>query len=210
MQQACSNNAIGYDQHQRTTLFSAAQKFNFDLSKITVKCETDCSALVAVCINAAGISVSKDIYTGNMVSAIVATGKFSKLTDSKYLKSDVYLQVGDIVVKNGHTLIVLENGSKVSTAVTTATVPAYPGRILNATGKPFKRDEAVVTLQKRLRELDYYNDDLDGKFGPLTLEAVKAFQKRCIDKGINMGNTGPHKNGVDGSVGTLTWARLWE
>lgn len=115
MQAACDNNNIGYDQNQRTTLYTAAQAVGFDVAKIKVKCETDCSALVAVCVNAAGIKVSKDIYTGNMVSAIMATGAFAKLTESKYLTSDAYLQVGDILVKNGHTAVVLQNGAKVPT-----------------------------------------------------------------------------------------------
>ena len=62
MEAACANNNIGYDQNQRTTLFVQAQAKKWDISKITTKCETDCSALVAVCVNAAGVSVSKDIY----------------------------------------------------------------------------------------------------------------------------------------------------
>ena len=35
-------------------------------------------------LKCAGISVSKDIYTGNMVNALMATGEFEKLTGRKY------------------------------------------------------------------------------------------------------------------------------
>lgn len=110
MEQACANDNIGYDQNQRTTLYTKAKAVNWDLSKITEKCECDCSALVAVCVNAAGIAVSKDIYTGNQKSALKNTGKFDILTESKYLTKEDYLKRGDIILGNGHTVIVLSNG----------------------------------------------------------------------------------------------------
>ena len=114
MEQACANNNIGYDQYQRTTLFALAKEKAWDISKVAKKCECDCSSLVAVCVNAAGISVSKDIYTGNQKSALANTGKFDIYTDAKYTKSDAYLMRGDILLGNGHTAIVLSDGSKVS------------------------------------------------------------------------------------------------
>lgn len=111
MEQACANDKIGYDQGQRTTLYTQAKACGWDLSKITVACETDCSALVAVCVNAAGISVSKDIYTGNEKSALVATGQFETYTSSDYVGSSAKLKRGDILLSNGHTAIVLGTSS---------------------------------------------------------------------------------------------------
>lgn len=109
--EACANDNIGYDQGQRTTLYVQAAAVQFDLSKIKNKCSCDCSSFVAVCVNAAGIKISKDIYMGNMVQALKATGYFDSLTDSKYLTSDQYLKAGDILVCKGHTVMVLENGA---------------------------------------------------------------------------------------------------
>lgn len=114
MEAACANDKIGYDQSQRTTLYTEAKAKNWDLSKITKTCETDCSALVGVCVNAAGVTVSKDIYTGNEESALKNTGKFEVLKESKYLTSDAYLKRGDILLSNGHTAVVLSNGAKVT------------------------------------------------------------------------------------------------
>ena len=116
MEQACANDKIGYDQNQRTTLFVQAQACGWDLSKIGTPCETDCSALVSVCVNAAGIRVSKDIYTGNEKSVLQATGEFEILTAGKYLNSDTYLKRGDILLSSGHTAIVLSNGSNAGTS----------------------------------------------------------------------------------------------
>lgn len=120
-EQACANSKIGYDQYQRNTLYTQAQKVNFDLSKITTACECDCSSLMCVCAIAAGISPS-GLYAGgnmrttrNMRQAFKNTGKFEVITDSKYLTSDAYLKRGDILVNEGsHTVMVLTNGSKVS------------------------------------------------------------------------------------------------
>lgn len=114
MEQACANDKIGYDQSQRTTLYKYAKQANWNLSKITTACETDCSALVAVCVNAAGLSVSQHMYTGNEEETLMATGAFTKFSASKFLTSGDYLKRGDILLASGHTAIVLSNGSRVN------------------------------------------------------------------------------------------------
>ena len=123
MEQACANDCIGYDQSQRTTLYAQAKAVNWDISKVTEKCECDCSSLVAVCVNAAGIKVSKDIYTGNELSALKAAGGFTVLTDSKYISKADYLKRGDILLGSGHTAVVLSDGSKANASVNTESEP---------------------------------------------------------------------------------------
>jgi hypothetical protein len=110
MEQACANNNIGYDQDQRTTLYEKAKEVNWNLLKITTKCECDCSSLVAVCANAAGVSVNKNMYTGNQEAVLLATQKFKLLTEPKYLIKPDYLKRGDILLGPGHTAIVLSDG----------------------------------------------------------------------------------------------------
>lgn len=109
MEQACANNKIGYDQNQRTTLYTQAKANNWNISKITTPCECDCSSLVAVCVNAAGIAVSKDMYTGNELELLKATGKFTVYTSSEYVSKPDNLKRGDILLGKGHTVIVLED-----------------------------------------------------------------------------------------------------
>lgn len=118
MEYACDNPLIGYDQDQRQTLYNAAKKVRFDCSKVKTACETDCSALVRVCLAYAGITVG-NIRTSGEVSAIMKTGAFDKLTEKQYTESSEYLRRGDILVTGkvpGHTVIVLDNGAKVSDA----------------------------------------------------------------------------------------------
>lgn len=114
MEAACANNNIGYDQAERLTLYNKVKAVGFDPAKITDKCETDCSALVRVCLAYAGIT-SSNFITSNEARAILATGCFKELTGSKYTDTSDYLKRGDILVTKtkGHTVVVLSDGAKV-------------------------------------------------------------------------------------------------
>ena len=186
----CYNDNIGYDQNQRNTLRTQAKAVGWDLSKITVPCECDCSSFMTVDAECAGIDIPYNNgnapTTSTMVSAFKSTGEFKVLQESKYLTSDEYLKRGDILVKSGHTVMVLENGSKSKVIETTIKAQVLQKKC---------KGEAVVALQSILTGLDYYTGDLDGSFGNLTDKAVKAFQK---DNGLT----------VDGIVGTKTWEKL--
>ena len=128
-EQACANSNIGYDQNQRNTLYTQAKKHNFDFSKIDTPCECDCSSLMCICAIAAGIPESY-LFIGNnmrttstMRNAFLNTGKFTLLTDSKYLNEETYLKRGDILIKEGsHTVMVLGNGSGAESATITPPV----------------------------------------------------------------------------------------
>lgn len=123
MAKACeagvANRNIGYDQSQRNTLREYARLAGWDLSKIKDGCETDCSAFMAVCAEAAGVSMDKAYTAGNAPATFqmrvqwAKTGAFDMYTDSKYLTSDAFLRRGDVLVNESrHTVMVLSNGLK--------------------------------------------------------------------------------------------------
>lgn len=152
MEQTCLNDAIGYNQGNRTTLYREAVNHAFKLDEIKNLCECDCSSLVSVCVNAAGVSVSKDIYTGNMVKALLATGKFEQLTDQNHLSSSGCLQRGDILVHEGsHTAVALDNGSNYQAEANYGssdffvTVTAF---ILNVRADANAKSKIVKTISK--------------------------------------------------------------
>jgi peptidoglycan hydrolase-like protein with peptidoglycan-binding domain len=64
------------------------------------------------------------------------------------------------------------------------------GKDLNSAAKPTEKD-----IQAALKAAGFYNGEIDGKVGPKTKDAIKAFQKA---------------NGLkeDGVVGKQTWAKL--
>lgn len=114
MEDACANDNIGYDQTERNTLYNEIKDngFKCDSKSLKTKVETDCSALVRVCLAYAGIKVS-DFNTSVEKKVILATGQFVEVKENK--TSD-YLKRGDILVTQtkGHTLVVLSDGAKVS------------------------------------------------------------------------------------------------
>lgn len=118
MEQACTNDNVGYNQNNRTSLYYAAKEKNWDISKITKKVDCDCSSLIAVCCNAAGLKVDKDNWTGVQRKNLQATGAFTTYTTSQYLTQDTYLRRGDILLYEGHhTAVVLSNGSNTKPAI---------------------------------------------------------------------------------------------
>lgn len=114
MQWACDNKNIGYDQGQRLTLYDIAKEVNFNCSKVTKKCETDCSALVRVCCAYAGVMLP-NFRTPTEPKALLDSGYFTEMIGKKYSDSSDYLKRGDILVTStqGHTVVVLTNGDKV-------------------------------------------------------------------------------------------------
>lgn len=119
MEAACANDHIGYDQKPadgRGELRLLAKKAGWNLSKITKNCEVSCSPLVGCCVNAAGITPNftggnkAPGSTGNsdFLNPLMATGQFIKITDSDVLKTEIWLQRGDILISPGrHTAMVL-------------------------------------------------------------------------------------------------------
>lgn len=114
---ACSNDNIGYSQNSRNTLYSEAVKVNYDLSKITTKCNTDCTAFVAVCAIAGGATFkygSNGPTTPTIRQRFTESGDYTALTDDKHLKSSDYLKRGDVLVnEKQHAVMVLSSGSEI-------------------------------------------------------------------------------------------------
>lgn len=118
----CANALVGYDQWQRNTLRDRAREAGWNGARISTACETDCSAFMTVCAEAAGVNMDRCyINLGNgqlnapvtsiMRDSFRATGAFEVLTEAKYLTTDKYLKRGDILVKEtAHTVMVLTDG----------------------------------------------------------------------------------------------------
>lgn len=104
---ACNNPNIGYSQADRLSLYNLASANGYKLNKVG-KCNCDCSSLVAVCVNAAGIKVAPTMYTGNELQVLQATGKFKTYTSTSYTHSESLLRTGDILLRQGHTAIVTQ------------------------------------------------------------------------------------------------------
>ena len=212
MENACSNNMIGYDQNQRNTLLTLARNVGYDTSKISKACETDCSALTSVCCMYAGIKESSLYINGNspttsvLRSRLVSTGQFTVLTDSKYRTSDKYLLRGDILLYEGHHVAVnLTDGcnSNVSECISTYTKTQFISDIQLAIGvtvdgiagtntlnktvtvsnKINKTHKVILPIQKYLNSIGYDCGATDGYAGNKFDASVRLWQKNIL--GLN-------------------------
>ena len=193
MERACDNNDIGYSQPTRLTLFNDVKVAGFDPACTTKKVNTDCSALVRVCVKFAGIEVG-DFITSNEAAKLMGTGKFEKITDDKRCKKSDYLLRGDILVTRtkGHTAVVLNDGDKAKQEPVCIEYK-LGDRVL----KNGMYGADVKELQEMLISLDYDCGawGADGEFGDATEQAVEQFQHA-------------HGCAVDGEVGPETLAAL--
>lgn len=195
MRSACANNKIGYDQWNRNTLYTQAERVDFNPGRVTVACETDCSALVRVCLAFAGIKgIPADFRTGNMPTYLMGTGQFVELKGSRYTDQSTYLGEGDILVtrSSGHTVVVLSNGPKYE-----GTVRAKEYNLGDRILRDGDEGTDVKTMQEHLISLGY---DLgkwgaDGDFGDATEIALMKFQR-------------DHKCEADGEYGPITHKAL--
>lgn len=209
MRWAIANKYIGYDQWQRNTLYKYAAKVGFNCWKVDVDCETDCSALVRVCLAYAGIDVPAEFRTVNMPHYLLKTGKFKEMTGSKYTNQSAYLREGDILVTatSGHTVVVLNDGDKAEKDTTEpVTEPTKEpekdkgGETVDITLSVLKKGAKgaeVKAMQTLLKGYGYSLGKwgIDGDFGGDTLTAVKEYQR---DNHLS----------IDGICGKNTWAKM--
>ena len=177
MRRACGNPNIGYDQGQRMTLREAAAKVGYDPGLVEKACECDCSSLVQVCVNYAGIPVGA-FRTTNEAMVLLATGAYTLLTEARYTESSDYLLTGDILCTpvQGHTVIVLSDGKRAYEDGGDG-MEGGDGGNGTADGRILRRGDTgadVLEMQNHLARLGYQTG---GDFGGETEKALKAFQR---------------------------------
>lgn len=122
MEAACANNNIGYDQSTSWDLYDKAKQYGWDCSKVNTPVETDCSSLVRVCV---AYALQRDIpwfSTANEAEVLDSTDEFEIIREPKYTESSAYQMRGDILCTTvqGHTVVVLDDGSKVECEIISA------------------------------------------------------------------------------------------
>lgn len=159
--EAIANNPyVGYDQYERTTMWELAKGLKWRFEKIKTPCETDCSNMVSACVNAAGIKLSKDVYTGNLAEALIKTEAFDIYTSKRYRDKPFWLRRGDILLGTGHVCIVISNGAVITQKL-----------------KKGMKGAEVKVLQEALTDLGYPCGTIDGEYGSKTEAAVENFQR---------------------------------
>ena len=176
----CKNDNTGYDQSGRNTLLTQGQKVDWDFEEIDIPNESDCSSLVAACVQAAGVDIwdgGNAPTTSTLEYVLTATGAFEALRDSKYLTGTDYLLEGDILLKPGsHVVMVLDDGAKALHME--ENIPVYYSVRLPQLAKGMKGD-TVKVMQQLLLAKDYELPKFgaDGDFGAETENALLLYQE---------------------------------
>lgn len=131
------NNHVGYDQSQRNTLLTQAEKVGFDFSKITVDCECDCSSAITICLLGAIYVVhgklaydkakSVLVVSGNCATTSTLRSALTKLdmivahNGKDYIGGTSKADFGDIYVKEGsHVVCYIDKGNTVKVSSSTS------------------------------------------------------------------------------------------
>lgn len=175
MASACENNNIGYDQGQRNTLYTQAEKVGFNCAAVKTKCETDCSALVRVCCAYAGIMLP-NFRTDTEPNVLLKSGYFEEMKGTKYQNSSDYLCVGDILVtkKQGHTVIVLTNGKCAENRETEYNTVLVTGGSVNVRAQP-KTSGKVYGIAHKGDTFPYLGEMVDNRWFKIRYKEKDAY-----------------------------------
>ncbi len=151
------NRNIGYDQSERTSLYDACSRINWNLSLLNTlpPCECDCSSFVAVVLRFLGVAIPRTVTTMTMPAALTSTGLFDRLTEAQYTKSGGRLRRGDILLNTAHHVaIAVDNGQApispyagvvtVSDYLNVRTGPGIGNPIVKVNGSPFALPPGIV------------------------------------------------------------------
>lgn len=188
------NNNFGYCQGHRTTSYNALKNANWIVANVKTPVEIDCSMLGGCSVNVAYGKqlISSSVYSGNIGSALLATGLFKELKASKYLGKSEYIECGDIIVAPGkHVIVAYTDGSKTTQNTITTTIQGATSgnklvkrgqqEAINFTGVKIATDGLVggETNMMKARVLQHainldYKSGLveDGKFGSASKKAL--------------------------------------
>jgi hypothetical protein len=197
------NDNIGYDQGQRNTVLTQAEKVNWDLAKINVPCEGDCSSTTTVVVICGGGATKKVMMNGSTNCPTTSTigerlkaAGWKEHKEAKYLNSSDYLGEGWIINNASHHVIV--NGTKgakykggSSSANSGTNGGSCPYKEPSTTLKKGSTGTGVSWLQWHLNTLIGKNVisgtklAVDGVWGSKTEAAFKAFQTKYPETGTN-------------------------
>lgn len=220
-----ANASIGYDQNQRNTLMTQAEKVKWDLSEIKTPCEADCSSSTTVCVIAGGGATKKQMMNGetnapttSTIGARLKAAGWTEHKEDKYTKSSDYWGEGWIPCAAGHHVIINgTKGAKYKTGSSSANSGksggkcpyAEPSKTLSkgsvGTGVSWLQWHLNTLLANGIISVTYNGEKIkklvvDGEWGSKTEAVFKAFQKKYPATGTN--------NKLDGKCGPTSRKKL--
>ena len=116
---AADNDLIGYDQNERLTFWEHLKASDYDPAGITIACEADCSSGVAAIVKAVGYKLGIGDMQGVDI-CMTTYNEHEQLTNHGFMyisaASAEEPQAGDIMLRDGHTAIVVEGAASSGSA----------------------------------------------------------------------------------------------
>lgn len=180
MEQICADDSFGYSQG-KTQRWDGYRSIKANGGVVSgARGDFDCSSLVIGCYILAGLNMAATGYTGDMRTRLMETGKFKSYSDSAHLSTDKLAKRGGIYLRDGHTLMALEDGNGSVGSSETANLTAVgkivvdeiikwcnvrsgPGMEYTIIGKARKND--VFSIYGVVE--DWYQIDYNGSVGYL-------------------------------------------
>ena len=175
---------------------------NYDLSKITTKCNCDCSSLqnvAAMASGASGVTYGSNGWTTSNMKTYLQKAGYKIVEDGTYLKSADYCVCGAIYVKVGsHTVTGLSNGSNYKQTLSKAGI----GSISSSSSYNTGGSTTIKNAQKAINSFCKAGLTVDG--------IMRANTRKGIDKALQTALNKDYKSGlsVDGIRGTKTNSAL--
>ena len=120
-EQTARNPLVGYSQNNkdypRTGLYDELRLNSWDPSKIQNKCNADCSSGMAAWLNAVGVQIDPNMWTGSEKFLLEQSGWFLTLYDDTWCEIPDYLCPGDILLNAGHTCLVIDYGEQMRSSI---------------------------------------------------------------------------------------------
>jgi hypothetical protein len=188
MEQICADTAFGYSQ-DKIRRWDGYRTIVANRGLVAgAYGDFDCSSLVISCYILAGLDLEQDGFTGNLRAKLLVTGKFKSYSDSSHIGSDKLAKRGGIYLRNGHVLMVLEDGNTSGMNETSdlrmvgkiivdeinkwCNVRSGPGLEYTIIGRAKKNDTySVYGVIEDWYQIDY-NDSIGFIFGDLASEVL--------------------------------------
>ena len=120
-EQTARNPMVGYSQNNkdypRTGFYDELRLSSWDPTKIMNKCNADCSSGMAAWLNAVGVQIDPNMWTGSEKFLLEQSGWFLTLWEDVWTEVPEYLMPGDILLKAGHTALVLDYGEQMRSTI---------------------------------------------------------------------------------------------
>ena len=199
-----NSNLVGYDQGQRNTLYAALKKNKWDVDKYIKskeKTECDCASFIYACYCCVLPFLRSDgnaPVTSSIPTVFSKKKGFTTYRDKKFLISDKYLHIGDIVDReSGHVVMYIDSEKALKSTDTSSNSDDddESGTVTTPTDSNVDRNASI------LREVGYLSSKLQPSIQASDVRLSLINTTYCVKKSSSSSSS---KDGTTYNINKLT------